>query len=296
MSPRRRPLRLHPDTLVLLRQLAVGAGLLLLVFVLGAAVWYGTRLESVTITTITVSGGETVEHELVRQRAAEALDGAYAALIPRRFTWLYPRGDVAAAIRAESRIDELWIDRRGRTLAISFSEHIPTALWCADLDARESAECLFLNREGVAFEVAPPLSGSLFLRYRTLEQQPVPGDAPLTRDLFLKTQRLAATLRGEGLTVTHVEIDSAGDVYLQLAGGSELWIALDDDPARVLENLATILESDEFGHLEPGNFRYIDLRFGNKVYVNDEPWPSKKETTATATATSTATSSAAAGE
>ena len=292
MAPRTRRRHFHPDTLVLLRQLGVGLIILIVLIALSAAVWYGTRLERFTIDTVTVRGGETIAPAAIEARVSDTLTGAYAGLVPRRFTWLYPRDAVAAAVQAEDRVDELTIKRSGTSLTISFTEHVPTALWCAggapppDTTATDPASCLFLDREGFAFAHAPPLTGSTFLRYHTLERDPARRERPLPPEQFAKAGRLAATLRGEGLFVTHIEIDSAGDAYFHLARGSELWIALRDEPARVLENLLTILESEEFGHLEPGDFRYIDLRFGNKVYVNDEPWPTGEKNATTSTATS----------
>ena len=41
-------------------------------------------------------------------------------------------------------------------------------------------------------------------------------------------------------------------------------------PEETVANLRSILASDEFNDLQPGSFQYIDLRFGNKVFVNKE--------------------------
>ena len=54
-------------------------------------------------------------------------------------------------------------------------------------------------------------------------------------------------------------------------------MAIVDSPASVIENLKTILVSEEFSHLKPGNFQYIDLRFGNKIFVNEEEVGSVEE-------------------
>jgi hypothetical protein len=37
----------------------------------------------------------------------------------------------------------------------------------------------------------------------------------------------------------------------------------------VFQNLKTILASEEFAHIAPGEFQYIDLRFGDKVFVRE---------------------------
>jgi len=38
-----------------------------------------------------------------------------------------------------------------------------------------------------------------------------------------------------------------------------------------VNNLNVVLTSDEFTDIQPGGFQYIDLRFGNKVFVNETP-------------------------
>ena len=41
-------------------------------------------------------------------------------------------------------------------------------------------------------------------------------------------------------------------------------------PEQTVANLETVLTAPAFTDLSPGNFSYIDLRFGNKVFVNEE--------------------------
>jgi hypothetical protein len=55
-----------------------------------------------------------------------------------------------------------------------------------------------------------------------------------------------------------------------IAGGGIIKVTTRMTTAETLSNLKTILDSKEFSHLEPGNFKYIDLRYGNKVFVNEE--------------------------
>ena len=70
--------------------------------------------------------------------------------------------------------------------------------------------------------------------------------------------------------VTKVEIDSAGDAYMTIVGGGEFKVSLKQPAKETVDNLLTVLGSEQFAHLTPGNFDYIDLRFGSKVFVNEE--------------------------
>ena len=45
-------------------------------------------------------------------------------------------------------------------------------------------------------------------------------------------------------------------------------MSLNESGEDTLSNLDTILLSEDFTDITPGSFRYIDLRFGNKVFVN----------------------------
>jgi len=53
------------------------------------------------------------------------------------------------------------------------------------------------------------------------------------------------------------------------------------------KNLQSILSSEEFIHLQNGAFQYIDLRFGDKIFLNEEEevveMPEVLEETATST-------------
>ena len=53
-----------------------------------------------------------------------------------------------------------------------------------------------------------------------------------------------------------------------------------------MDNLLTLVGSEEFSHLAPGNFQYLDLRFNTRVFVNEE----LPNDTSTPTSTSTADS------
>lgn len=267
MKPRRlKPL--DPNTVVLLRHIGWGVLVLGVVALLLAGIWHGTRISALTITEVVASGGETIDPSVVEAAVATELEGAYLGFVPRRFAWLYPAEDVYQAVDAIQRVHNIQVARDGGTsLLVTYDEYVPQALWCTK---GEHESCLFVDATGFAFAPAPPLTGGSFLRFVTLGRDAVVEETVLPPDTLAAMHELVRLLAAEGWYVQVVEVDEMGDAFLQVSGGGELKVVVNDEPARIVDNLLTILTSTEFQHLAPGNFAYIDLRFGNKVFVNEE--------------------------
>lgn len=243
--------------------------LILAVFAgLGWGVWKVTRLPSLTITEIEVIGGDTIEYSVVKEVVKTELEGTYFAIIPRSFTYLYPAAAVVSSVNAVPRIKDAKVTRDGnQKLKVNFDEYIPFALWCDKV----SSHCLFVDENGYAFANAPNLSGGSLPRF-VVEDTPL-----LVRQNMLSPQTLAIIVafseelkEGFGFVVDEILYEQNTDVTYTLVGGGELRTNLSDSSDVTLNNLETILSSEQFQHIQPGNFQYIDLRFGNKVFVNEE--------------------------
>lgn len=271
---------MDPTKRMLLRQLIIGSVLFILFALIVAGIWYGTRISSLTITTIDVSGGETIDPAMVKSVVSAQLAGAYLGLVPKRFAWWYPELAVYDAVHSIPRVKNPQVERTsGTTLTITFEEYVPIALWCAD---RTDANCLFIDETGYAFTAAPKLTGGALVRYHSLGAAPKIGDYLTSRE-YVKTMNSFMHLVARNLQfeTSIVEFDSADDVFYVLVGGGEFRATLHDPAAQVFENLRTILGSKEFTHIKPGNFQYIDLRFGSKVFVNEEMKGAASSTEAT---------------
>ncbi len=270
----------HP----LWQQVLIGLGLVCLVGVIVTAVWYGTRIQSLQISDVQVIGAKTVPEADVLERVAVILNDSYFKLIPRRFTYLYPEQQITEVVGRIERIKQVQVEKIDRqTLAVVFEEHEPFALWCETVD---TADCMFVDRNGYGFTAAPNLAGNAFVRF-------VGAEAPKRESIVWIAPRLAELTdfidtveANQDIYVTHVVEGEEADITLLLARGGELKIDTATPFSDTYENLVTILTSEQFIHLEPGNFKYIDLRFGNKVFVNEE-WESE---VASSTATTTADS------
>lgn len=268
-APRKRRRTIDPGTRMLLRQVLIGVTLCVVVGSLIAGVWHATRATALTIDEVVVTGGETISHEQVRQLAWQELTGTYLKLIPRQFSWLYPHDAIASAVASVDRVESVMVKKLdATTVSVTVTEYTPTALWCSEDDG---ARCLFVNPDGFAFAPAPQLTGGSLMRYVTLGREPERYTFVQELSELSAIEWFVSSLESEvGWSVQQIEMDSVGDVFYIISGGGELKATVVEDPAVVLSNLATILASPEFAGLTPGEFQYIDLRFGNKVFVNRE--------------------------
>ena len=259
-------------------------GLFRIVVVLGviALVWYGTRLEMFTIREVHIQGGETISHDEVRARITDELQGAYFLIIPKRFSYLYPHDRLLVVTEKIPRIHNITIERDSRTLLnVTFEEYMPHALWC--IQGKDTEPCYFIDAHGYAFTEAPLLHGGSLIRHS------IEGIEQITEGSVIDEGMLSAidsftSRAGEelGLRIATVVHKQNKDFEFLVSGGGKIYIASEKDMNSTFENLKSVLTSDGFKHIAPGNFQYIDVRFDNKVFVNEEP-----EQVATTTATTT---------
>jgi hypothetical protein len=251
-----------------------------------AAVWYGTRLSLFTITTVTIEGGETIDHAVVHDTVIEILNGTYARIIPHTFTYLYPQAKIVEALSNIPRMHTVTVIRDGmHTIKISFTEYHPFALWCDTYEGTQS--CYFIDETGYAFAQAPDLHGGVFVRHILERSEPFTERSVFDANELHAFHTLLDRVNKElSLRITDIVYTRDGDAVLYIHGGGRLMMARSMDFDLVFRNLVSTLNTDEFKHLAPGTFDYIDLRFGNKIFVKEEIGINASTTPLTATTSS----------
>lgn len=273
----------NPATALLIKQIFLGLLFFATLTLFISAIWYITRLETFTVSTISVTGGFTLDKEAIRKASEGQMEGAYWKLIPKRFSYFYPEADVLAAVSQFERIKDVKVERISRReVIVTFGEYVTDALWC---DIKDIKKCYLLDDLGFAFAPAPDLSGASLLRYYSPEKEPENKSYPFTTTDYQNAKQLAYFLNNYGWFVTTVEINSNRDAFYTLAGEGEIKVTLSLDATETMENLLAVVGSEEFSHLTPGNFQYLDLRFDTRVFVNEELLPVIVTPTSTPTST-----------
>jgi len=226
------------------------------------------RLPALTIDQVAVTGGETISHGAIETQVNQLLQGEYWNFVPRRFVLTYPQSELLEAMTATPRVKDPVIERRGRLVQVTLAEFEPVALWC-DSEMASTTACVFLDENGYGFATAPLLDGGAFTRFSRVGESATTSAVYTDQSDFAQLRTLEQLLVEQGWLVSNIELDQARDAFVHLVGNSELKVTLRLTPAETLDNLQTVLSADEYTHLTPGNFAYIDLRFGNKVFVNE---------------------------
>jgi exo-beta-1,3-glucanase (GH17 family) len=154
---------------------------------------------------------------------------------------------------------------------------------------------VFIDQAGVAFARAPELSGALYTRYVETGRTASVTEQFATTSTFAFLEDTHDTLERElNWRVRQFKVDQVGDVSVYLSGGSELLIAQTIPPTELVNAIRSVQSAPQYDDLTPGNFAYIDLRFGDKVFVSESGPPTDTDvatSTATTTANTTATTS-----
>lgn len=272
---------MKPETVQLLKNIAFGIGILSLTALVLWGAWHIVRLPSLTISQVVVAGGETISHESIQVETEQLLEGEYWGFIPRRFVYLYPQQEIVELLEATPRVKNPTVERHRKTIMVSLAEFEPAALWC---DVSSTTPCVFLDENGYGFAAAPALSGGAFTRFIRVGKTATTSAVYADQNDFMQLKELERLLADIGWLVSRIEFDDARDVFIYFNEGGELKVTLQLTPEKTLENLQAVLTAEEYSHLQPGNFEYIDLRFGNKVFVNEfgaEPLIETEEATTT---------------
>ncbi len=262
-------------------QIAKGVLRLFIIVFFLALTWYITRLPFFTISEVIVEGGETIPHDEVRAKVLQELQGAYVLLIPKQFSYLYPKERIEEVLRSNERMYGIAVTRLSRTkIQINFKEYVPHALWCAF--ERPDIPCYFITEKGYAFAEAPTLSGGAFVRHQQEGLTEITRGSAFTEEALHSLDAFIMRIMQErALRISSVVHRQNGDLELLINGGGMILVSGKKDFLEAFDNLTAVLTSEEFKHIEPGNFKYIDIRFDHKVFVNE---------TLTETGSSTATS------
>lgn len=234
-----------------------------------ALIWYISRLEFFTLTDVSVSGGETISHEEIQNIVRSELKGSYVLIVPKQFSYFYPHDRIVEVLSKNPRIHDVYVSRTSRrSLSVTFQEYLPHALWC--VDTIEQLPCYFITSTGYLFSEAPELTGGTLTRHITEGVTELSKGEIISSEKLLQVDTFIQRANDEHeLRISSVRYTRDNDIEFSINGGGKIFVSGGKDLTTAFENLVSVLLSAEFKHIAPGNFQYIDLRFDNKVFVNE---------------------------
>lgn len=223
--------------------------------------WYPKFL----IQNVYLNGNQVLSNNKIENSADEYLNGRFAFILPRKNAFIFNGDELGKyLVKQYPIIKEVSFSQNiPNDLFINIIEREPYALWC-----NLTADCVFIDTTGYAYDTAPYFSRPLFLVYE------LPGAKVTERildvDAFNFTEGVKKGLEGQGVLVQ--KIKPKGDNVFEfkfILPNSSVSTALTTDIETGAEETTlrfkTLLGSEDVLNHKSKTLKTIDVRFGNQV-------------------------------
>lgn len=242
------------------------------IVLLGFGVWL-SRLHSIQIDTVTVSGATVLPVQDLEREAQKVLVGTYAFMFPKTNVFIYPQKDVERVLSEKFPRIQTFTSTitDNHILSIVVTEREPFALWCDTIPTDSIIpQCYFLDRDGFVFDHAPQFSGNAYFKYYGI----LPYEAPIGSYYLSSTTRFhelstfVETAKSLNITPLYMTAKDQNSFELYVFGGGKILFDATENLAKVSERLSVLLKTQNLVPREGGELlvEYIDLRFGNKMF------------------------------
>lgn len=240
--------------------------LLLSLFILAAIGWalYGLSRPEFRLRSVEVVGASQVPAEKIRERTLQELSGTVFGFIPKSHALLYPKTALKASLLKEfPALSNVALSLQSiSSLRIFLYERQPSALWCAS-----SEDCFFIDETGTLFARAGTGDKEQYYRLLGGGVEASLGTTAIEQVRLLKLLSFLRKLEDMGLLPESASLKGQGELEVALLEGTRLFLR-EGEYDRVLANLETLMAENSLSLNKDGTLsaRYIDLRYGNKIY------------------------------
>lgn len=239
----------------------------LLLFVCTSIVGWGLFSERFRIRDITLSGFSRTSDTLARLKLEQELSKKYAYVIPRDSLWMQnTRALEALLIESFPTLKKVDVRREfPRSLRVHAIEYDAWGVLCHGNNAKE--ECFWIDRDGVAFALAPNFTGIIVPKINDERSQEYRiGNTYMNPALMnLVAFFNERTMSDDTLQSLQFIIDAHDETLrMRTRAGWDILLLASNDPEKSYRNLKTALSSEIKDAV--ANLEYIDLRFGNRVF------------------------------
>jgi cell division septal protein FtsQ len=230
-------------------------------------------LAMVTVSKLDVSGNDSIPVGAVISLAKTESEGWYAGLIPKTNFFFFPKGAIADALKKTfPKILKVEVKMSSLSAAvINITEREPYAVWCRTPGGSKSNDgCYFVDNGGFIFSPAVSSPAVPLPRFAGgLDNQDPVGRRYLTEEKFAALRVFIKYLDSKGSRSFSFNHLADGDFEVTLDIGGKILFNDNQDISRLISNLEAALrkENVSIDSSAATTFQYIDLRFGNKVFL-----------------------------
>ncbi len=239
----------------------------LLVFLGGAS--FILKSPAMDIKKVEVSGTRALSGEEVETEIKNYLSEKYWGLFSKSNIFFFRESEIRERILGKwSGVRDAEVSFSNlASIGVKIAERSPRYLLCEGTSPAKGEKCVFLDEEGVVFGEGNG-SGEYYPKiYGYSGEIPASGSYADKKKL---SPILPAVLSVKkfSLSPSHVFFREDGDLEIYLSGGKKVILRGSGDFEKTILNLEAVLGSEVSSGkiLAEESFKYIDLRFGNKIF------------------------------
>ena len=248
-----------------------------------------SRAPFMRITSVVVSGASDDLVPSVQGDVESKISGAYLGLFARNNILLYPKSGLVGALLEEfPELKSVSMHVVGlHTLDVVAVERQPVALWCgvsapsalsAGLFPLTYPNCFYLDENSFVYASEPiplnpadvtdmpPYYGALSSGQGGVGGQFLSSQEFHTLYALVSAFQKSIQSSGGAYGVAGVQVNADANIQVFFGDGFELRFLLSDNAGDVLQRFALAQSSDVFKGHTLADFKYIDLRFGDRIY------------------------------
>lgn len=244
-----------------LRKIKVGVVFALPVLLL-VALSLLSRISSFQISSVEVSGEESIAKDDIENAALESISGNKFFIFPRTNVFMVNESALASVLLSEfPRIENINVEKNADgVLKVKIKERQAVASWCKD------TSCFLLDSTGLIYS---PVNSELELFGKIIFRGRIDGDPLMksfqTKEIMDSYFKAVSVLKDNNIETTSIEIESRDKGIIKTSIGNIFINPESLELVEAIENAILVIEERKANNNE-FVFEYIDVRFGNKVF------------------------------
>lgn len=228
-----------------------------------------TRISSLQITEIKISGNTFVTNQEIEGKAQAILKKNILGIIPERNIFLFPKKELKDSLKENPAVIDVKIRKKYfNTISIEINEQEKEMIYCTSI---EKTDCYYINKSGFIYAkvnefIIPEQERILYIEkaQKNIKDNVTDEKTYSSLVLFIKN-------------VGRYDI-KVGEIYLKPDGVIEfvtreqvrLITSIFDDFGKDFTNLIALFDKGVIAKDQISQIDYIDLRFGNKVFYKNK--------------------------
>lgn len=259
--------------------------IILFICVLGISI--ASRIKALNINNVIVSGNKVVDSASIEKVVKNNLNGHYLGILPKTNFIIYPKNKIKIDLQNDfKRIKDITLNNENiKNLEININEYEGKYLYCGnvipELNSKDTQKCYFMDNNGYIFDEAPYFSGEIYFKFYGLVNSITenPSGNYYNNEIFAKLIEFKTLIEKMDLKPTYIWLNNQDEIYVSLSKNGKMEInpiiilKKDSNLEKMAENLkAAVITEPLKTKLEKNydDLKYIDLKFGNKVYYKFE--------------------------